>query len=613
MATSSVSSTTSAATTAADVAAANRANAQKILSSLSAGSGVDVNALAQNLVDAERVPQENAINAKISSQEKKISGYSALSFALSNIKDKFNVLKVKSDFNTLTVNSSDTTAFSVTPGAYASPADYEINVESVAKPQRTLSGGFASAQQTLNAGSPFSLSLSINGGAAKTIDVSAVNTTPLGVVDAINSAGLAVKAQLVTLGTGTAVPTTVTLPNVTLSNPPTNADFGALTFKLAGVSKTISPVTPTANGQGSYDLSSWANALQDAMRAADGGTTNLSVSVAANGKDLVFSDALGRNISNFAMAATGGSTGTATVVNGRESDKGYKIMLTGDVGSTSSFSLSSLTANGGAVSGLYFDNTIQKSSDASLTVNGIHYTRSTNKIDDILSGSTLTLKTATASPAVVSLERDTTSIKTKLKDLVTAYNDAQSIFKEVSNPKSTLDTYGATLVSDSLVRRLQQQTRSMFLNESTTPGSQTSALWQLGISVTQTGELSVDDTKLDAALASNYDDIVKMFTGNKNLYLSTGTDNSGIAGDAMHKITALLGTSGPILQQSETANSQISKYKEDLTKLQTRMDNLLTRYKKQFSVMDSLVGQTNSMKTSLKSSFDGMMSVYTNK
>ena len=138
MATSSVSSTTSAATTAADVAAANRANAQKILSSLSAGSGVDVNALAQNLVDAERVPQENAINAKISSQEKKISGYSALSFALSNIKDKFNVLKVKSDFNTLTVNSSDTTAFSVTPGAYASPADYEINVESVAKPQRTL-------------------------------------------------------------------------------------------------------------------------------------------------------------------------------------------------------------------------------------------------------------------------------------------------------------------------------------------------------------------------------------------------------------------------------------------------------------------------------------------
>jgi len=43
------------------------------------------------------------------------------------------------------------------------------------------------------------------------------------------------------------------------------------------------------------------------------------------------------------------------------------------------------------------------------------------------------------------------------------------------------------------------------------------------------------------------------------------------------------------------------------------MDALLARYTKQFSVMDSLVGQTNSLKTSLKSTFDGMMSVYTNK
>lgn len=608
MATSSVSSTNSAVTTAADVAAANRANAQKILTSMSAGSGVDVNALAQNLVDAERVPQENAINAKITNQEKKISGYSALSFALSNIKDKFNVLKVKSDFNTLTVNSSGNSAFNVVPGAYASPADYEINVESVAKPQRTLSGGFAQANQSLNAGDPFSLSLSINGAAPQTIAVAAANATPLGVVDAINSAGMAVKAQLVTLGAGTSVATTVTLPNVTLANPPTDADFGALTFNLAGRSKTVGPVTPTTN-----TLAGWASALQTAMRTADGGNSDLSVSVAANGKDLVFTDALGRNVSNFALSANGGSTDTATVINGRESDKAYKIMLTGNVGSTSTFSMSSMAANGSAVPGLYFDNTIQKSSDASLTVNGIHYMRSTNKIDDILSGSTLTLKAPTTSAAVLSLERDTSSVKTKLKDLVAAYNDAQSIFKEVSNPKSTFDTFGATLVSDSLVRRLQQQTRSMFLSESSTPGSQISALWQLGISVTQTGELDLDESKLDNALASNYDDMVRMFTGNKNLYLSTGTDNSGIAGDAMHKISALLGTGGPILQQSENANTQISKYKDDLIKLQTRMDSLLTRYKKQFGVMDSLVGQTNSMKTSLKSSFDGMMSVYTNK
>jgi flagellar capping protein FliD len=40
---------------------------------------------------------------------------------------------------------------------------------------------------------------------------------------------------------------------------------------------------------------------------------------------------------------------------------------------------------------------------------------------------------------------------------------------------------------------------------------------------------------------------------------------------------------------------------------------MLARYNKQFASMESIVGSVNSQKTSLKSSFDGMMSVYTNK
>jgi flagellar hook-associated protein 2 len=197
--------------------------------------------------------------------------------------------------------------------------------------------------------------------------------------------------------------------------------------------------------------------------------------------------------------------------------------------------------------------------------------------------------------------------------LVTAFNDANTILKEVSDPKSSLDTFGATLVSDSTVRMISQQMRNMVLGTSSTPATKASGLWQIGVSITQTGELDFDETKIDLALKDNYDDVVKMFTGDKNLFLSTGTDPAGIAGDAVRKITTLLGTSGPLVNQTQTATTQNNKYKEDLTKLQTRMDSLLKRYTTQFASMQSLVGQTNSMKTSLKSSFEGMMSAYTNK
>jgi len=40
------------------------------------------------------------------------------------------------------------------------------------------------------------------------------------------------------------------------------------------------------------------------------------------------------------------------------------------------------------------------------------------------------------------------------------------------------------------------------------------------------------------------------------------------------------------------------------------MTELLTRYTKEFTAMDAIVGQTNSMRTGLTGTFDGMMAAY---
>ena len=151
----------------------------------------------------------------------------------------------------------------------------------------------------------------------------------------------------------------------------------------------------------------------------------------------------------------------------------------------------------------------------------------------------------------------------------------------------------------------------MVMGTSSTPGDSVGSLWQMGVSIDQTGVMSVDDTKLDAALADHYTDVVKAFTGNQNGVTAYTTAPAGIAGDAFVKISTLLSKTGPLLTQSESATTQNTKYQADLTKLQTRMDSLLLRYQKQFSSMDSLVGNINTQKTSLKSTFDGMMATYT--
>jgi flagellar hook-associated protein 2 len=252
-------------------------------------------------------------------------------------------------------------------------------------------------------------------------------------------------------------------------------------------------------------------------------------------------------------------------------------------------------------------------SDASVTVDGISYTRQSNAISDIVPGLTLSLKATSSTPASVNLARDTSALKAKLTALVTAYNDFDNIIKETTNPKSTLETYGATLVGDSTARMVRQQMRSLIFGVSSTPGTTYQSMSQLGFSLDQTGVLSLDETKLDTALQTGVDDIAKMFTGGHNKLSAYSTLSAGIAGDAVKKLSNMLGKTGILITQSESADTQNTKYKAELTKLQTRMDALLLRYQKQFSSMDSLVGNVNSQKTSLKSTFEGMMASLTGK
>ena len=250
--------------------------------------------------------------------------------------------------------------------------------------------------------------------------------------------------------------------------------------------------------------------------------------------------------------------------------------------------------------------------DADITVDGVSYKRKTNSISDIVTGLTFNLK-APASSVTLSVARDTTDLKTKLNALVTAYNDFDNICKETTNPKSTLDQYGATLVGDSTVRMVKQQIRSLLSSTSSTPGSSIKSMSQVGFSINEKGVMSLDATKLDTVLQTNIDDVAKVFTGGYNSLSTYSSLSAGVAGDTVKKLTTLLGPTGPFTTKTENANTENTKYQADLTKLQTRMDALLVRYQKQFSAMNSIVGSTNSLKTSLKSTFDGMMASYTNK
>jgi len=641
MATTSVSSTSgtsattlassSALTAAAAATAANRANAQKIMNTLGAGSGVDVNALAQSLVDAEKMPRQNELNNKITKSDGKVSGYSAMSFALNALSDSFKSLKDQSGFTGVSASNSDTAAFSTTASGLAQVGSHDIEVLAVAKPQRSLSDGFLSPNYPLNAGAAMKLTVTLAAGISVDVPVAAGKDNPNGVVASINAmtAKTGVKASLVNTGDkGIApVPSSTELVGPVLNPsalpPVTMASYGTFSATLSGNPATALSVDIRQLAPMPTDMASLATALQTRLRAQDTTSLNDNISVTVSGSGgLVLTDARGRTITGVGMttsanAPSGLSTNVMAAGAQGVSAKPYKIMLTGPTGAAQGFTVGVKdNATGNALSSLSFAQPpLQAASDASIKVDGISFTRSSNSIKDVVPGLTLDLKAQTpvGVPANVDLVRDTTPVKDKINSLVAAYNDAMAVLNVVSDPKSTVEQFGATLVGDSTVRRVREQMRAMVTGNSNTPSNGISQIWQFGVSLDQTGKLSVDDTKLEAMLQSNFDDAVKVFTGNTDNLSTFSTQPAGLAGEAVKKITAMTSKTGFIQQQSNNATTQITKYKADLTKLDTRMEVLLARYTKQFGVMNSLVGQTNSLKTSLKSTFDGMMATYTNK
>lgn len=470
------------------------ATTSNIVNTLGAGSGIDIKGLAQGLVDAEKTPKKERIDAKIAQSEAKITGYGAVKYALSELKTAFGKLNDASDFSSIKPSNTQPAAFGVTASTTAEAGSYSIEVLQTALAQRTASSNFADRATPLNVVSPattgtaFNLNLTVGGMSKGAINVT--NPTPAGMVSAINGAKLGVTAQLINTGNG------------------------------------------------------------------------------------------------------------------------YNVVITGDTGASQAFSLTSDDGSGTAVPGVQFATALQTATNASFKVNGLAVSRSSNTVTDVIDGVTLDLYANTTGAARLDLNRDTASIKDNIKGLVTAYNDFDESLKVLGDRSSEVEEFGGVLAGESLLESVRTQVRAMVTNNSSTPGTNIKAARDVGLSIDRYGKLSLNEGKLDTALQNNFGEVSTLFsagTNNKSIYSPAP---AGLAGDAINKIEKMLLSTGIIETQSANATTKIAKYKEELATLEARMEKLLNRYMSQFSVMESIVGNSNSTREGLTSTFKGMMAAY---
>ncbi|MGH7619404.1 MAG: flagellar filament capping protein FliD [Gemmatimonadaceae bacterium] len=144
--------------------------------------------------------------------------------------------------------------------------------------------------------------------------------------------------------------------------------------------------------------------------------------------------------------------------------------------------------------------------DAQVKIDGIAITRSTNSISDALAGVTLNLLQGEVGTSVdLTVARDSTAAVTAIQNYADAFN-------AVSQFVATNTASNGPLAYDNTIRSTVSQMKSAFVNGvSGVQNATYTTAPQVGVSLDKNGQMQVDTTALQAALATNPTDVQALF------------------------------------------------------------------------------------------------------
>lgn len=175
-----------------------------ITSSLGLGSGMDINSLVSQLVQAEGQPATSALDRQQKATQTHLSALGTLKSALSDFQTAIKKLKTSSAFQAqkptssneaLATVSSDTSALT---GAVS--GNYTLEVLSLAKSQKSITtAGFADLNAAVGEGT---LTFTVGSKAPVSITVDTNNNSLAGIRDSINAANSGVTASILNVDNG---------------------------------------------------------------------------------------------------------------------------------------------------------------------------------------------------------------------------------------------------------------------------------------------------------------------------------------------------------------------------------------------------------------------------
>jgi len=290
----------------------------------------------------------------------------------------------------------------------------------------------------------------------------------------------------------------------------------------------------------------------------------------------------GASLADIAKAINDAADGKGVSASVVSADDGQHLVLNArETGQAQQVSVSATGAAGlqALADGLKTQTPAQ---DALVRADGFERTLAGNTVDDLIPGVSLTLtRAAPGETFELGISADTGALKSSLNELAKAWNASMALLK-TSSAYEPETRKAAVLTGDSLVRGLQQQLRGQV-------SADLAPLKALGVTLDKNGEMHVDETAFDKAIAAD-PGAAKAVLGREGHYAKA----LGQLLDGQ-----LDSVDGSLTLRHKSLDKQIKGYTAQMEALDARMHRLSDLYTAQFAAMERMIVQMQSSASGL--------------
>jgi flagellar hook-associated protein 2 len=550
------------------------------LSSLGIGSGVLTADVIDKLKNADKEVMIKPMESKLDIIKKKEKALSEFQSIGAIVKSDIIDLASGTIFSKVNTNVSGSSV-SVTAEDGVKPQTFTINVNQLAKNYVYESKGFSSSDTIINSsGDDQTLSIGV-GDITSTITLKN-NATLNDLKDAINNADIGITASIIDTGIGD------NPYKLILKANDTGAD-NIIKFNYSGVDDL--GLNATTYTSAKFD--------SDSDKVNDSGDTQ-TFKITVNGTDYSMDVDDGETVKDFVDALNNGdlkdSDGNSLSVSAQyDSDSGqikFNIEAIGDISIDDTNLLTEFNDN----TDFSNANRIQKADDADFEYNGVEVKRSSNKVEDLISGVTINLNDTGSSNVEIksNIDEITTSIQKFVADYNKMISNLQSLTafdKDSGNVglfqgESEFTGLSSSFYSDIFGVVLSDKGEATDRNGNKYTVDITFTATDLGFDYNRSGMISFDADKFKEAYDKNPDLVERLTT---TAFTRLKTDFDSKITDDKSSLNLL--------------NKQIKDEEKSYEKRMDAMNKFLeTKYEimaKQFSAYDEMINEFNAKSQSL--------------